>query len=178
MRPTNHKTIYTQAKYTQTPDPPPYSGRLVMCALLASAKTSSKAAGSRSNTLPSVISNKNAENKDYLISEVASLASFVKTACDVLLSLMSLSKISSGFENAILSRADLAEASVIMHMQSFCCSSVSAERSTEPAIIVVLSKNRRCLIHSGLAAKELFGAGWRGENVQIREAWSEICFAK
>ena len=29
MRPTNHKTIYTQAKYTQTPDPPPYSGRLV-----------------------------------------------------------------------------------------------------------------------------------------------------
>ena len=30
MRPTNHKTIYTQAKYTQTPDPPPYSGRLVL----------------------------------------------------------------------------------------------------------------------------------------------------
>ena len=29
MRPTNHKTIYTQPKYTQTPDPPPCSGRLV-----------------------------------------------------------------------------------------------------------------------------------------------------
>ena len=29
MRPTNDKTIYTSAKYTQTPDPPPYSGRLV-----------------------------------------------------------------------------------------------------------------------------------------------------
>ena len=28
-RPRNHKTIYTQTKYTQTPDPPPYSGRLV-----------------------------------------------------------------------------------------------------------------------------------------------------
>ena len=30
MKPTNHKTIYTQAKYTQTPDPPPYSGRLII----------------------------------------------------------------------------------------------------------------------------------------------------
>jgi len=29
MRSTNHKTIYTKAKYSQTPDPPPYSGRLV-----------------------------------------------------------------------------------------------------------------------------------------------------
>ena len=28
-RPTNHKTIYTQTEYTQTPDPPPHSGRLV-----------------------------------------------------------------------------------------------------------------------------------------------------
>ena len=28
-KPTNQKTIHTQTKYTQTPDPPPYSGRLV-----------------------------------------------------------------------------------------------------------------------------------------------------
>jgi len=29
MRSTNHNTIYTKAKYSQTPDPPSYSGRLV-----------------------------------------------------------------------------------------------------------------------------------------------------
>ena len=139
-----------------------------MCALLASAKTSAKAAGSRSSTLPSIISAKGAENKEYVISEVASLASFVNTACEMLLSLMSPSSISSGFENAILSRADLAEASVIMQMHSFCCSSVNAEKSTESAIIVAFPENRGCLIHSGLAVKVPFGAGWRGERVQIR----------
>ena len=29
-RPANHKTIYTYTEYTQTPDPPPYSCRLVI----------------------------------------------------------------------------------------------------------------------------------------------------
>ena len=29
-RTTNHKPIYTYTKYTQTPDPPPYSGRLLV----------------------------------------------------------------------------------------------------------------------------------------------------
>ena len=33
-RPTNHKTIYTSAKYTQTPNPPPYSGRLVIILII------------------------------------------------------------------------------------------------------------------------------------------------
>ena len=33
-RATNHKTIYTYTEYTQTPDPPPYSGRLVMMVLI------------------------------------------------------------------------------------------------------------------------------------------------
>ena len=28
-RPTNHNTVYAQAKCTQTPDPPPYRGRSV-----------------------------------------------------------------------------------------------------------------------------------------------------
>ena len=86
----------------------------------------------------------------------------------MLLSLINLSSISSGFENATLSRADLAEASVIIHLHPFCCASVSAEKSTEAAIIVAFSKNRRCLTHSGLAVKVPFGAGWRGESVQIR----------
>ena len=149
-----------------------------MCALLASAKTSSKAAGSRSTTLPSIISNKEAENKEYLIKEAANLASFATTAWEMLLSLISLSSTSSGSEKAKLSRADLAEVSIIMHMHSFCCSSVNAEKSTESAITVAFSQNRGCLIHSGLAVKVAFGAGLRGEIVHIRGAWFEICFAK